>query len=104
MKAIINSLNVNFNYEAIDNQYDFFTVTTTDKYILGGAYIFVCPVFKININIRSQFQAKIKFFKLKRNIGNVITVSTIFRKQGAFLYKLDRPNIDKLVSICSTKS
>lgn len=33
MKAIINSLNVKFNYSVIDIQYDFFTVTTTDKYI-----------------------------------------------------------------------
>lgn len=32
------------------------------------------------------------------DLGNVITVSTIFRKQGAYLYKLDRPNIDKLVA------
>lgn len=30
--------------------------------------------------------------------NNVVTVSTIFRKQGAYLYKLDNPNINKLVA------
>lgn len=35
---------------------------------------------------------------LIHDLGNVVTVSTIFRKQGACLYKLDRKNIDALVA------
>lgn len=35
---------------------------------------------------------------LIHDLGNVVTVSTIFRKQGAYLYKLDRKNIDALVA------
>ena len=64
MKAIINSLNVKFNYSVIDIQYDFFTVTTTDKYISGGAYILgnmfhlpkICQCCVENLNLIAQLK------------------------------------------------
>mgnify|MGYP003181043309 CR=1 FL=1 len=35
--AICNQLNVNFNYYAIDNEFDFYLIVTTEKYIPFGA-------------------------------------------------------------------
>lgn len=35
--AICNQLNVNFNYHAIDNEFDFYLIVTTEKYIPFGA-------------------------------------------------------------------
>ena len=67
MKAIINSLNVNFNYEAIDNQYDFFTVTTTDNYISGGAYILDKPVTTLKAESVSFDGGRSLFVMFKKN-------------------------------------
>lgn len=47
MKAVTNTLDVKFDYGAIDRQYDFFIITTTEKYISGGAYILDKPVVKL---------------------------------------------------------
>ena len=38
MNAISNQLSIQFNYEEIDSIFDFFILTTSDKYINGGAY------------------------------------------------------------------
>ncbi len=37
--AITNHLNVSFNYKEIDNKYDFYIISTTDKYISNGSYV-----------------------------------------------------------------
>lgn len=47
MKAITNALDVKFDYGAIERQYDFFIITTTGKYISGGAYILDKPIVKL---------------------------------------------------------
>lgn len=67
MKAIINSLNVKFNYSVIDIQYDFFTVTTTDKYISGGAYILDKPVTALKAESVSFDGGRSLFVMFKKN-------------------------------------
>ncbi|MDE6284346.1 MAG: hypothetical protein K2M17_01195 [Bacilli bacterium] len=67
MKAIVNSLNVKFNYVAIDSQYDFFTVTTTDKYISGGAYILDKPVTALKAESVSFDGGRSLFVMFKKN-------------------------------------
>lgn len=42
--AISNELQVIFNYNIIDNLYDFYLINTSDKYISGGAYILDKPI------------------------------------------------------------
>lgn len=42
--AISNQLQVKFNYSEINNKYDFYIITTSDKYISGGAYILDKPI------------------------------------------------------------
>ena len=42
--AISNQLQVKFNYSEINNKYDFYIITTSDKYISGGAYILDKPM------------------------------------------------------------
>lgn len=42
--AIINRLATSFNYERIDDAFDFFVVTTSDNYISGGAYLLDKPI------------------------------------------------------------
>lgn len=42
--AIINNINVSFKYSEIDKEFDFYILTTTDKYINGGAYILDKPI------------------------------------------------------------
>lgn len=67
MKAIINSLNIKFNYAAIDNQYEFFVVTTTDKYISGGAYILDKPVTALKAESVSFDGGRSLFAMFKKN-------------------------------------
>lgn len=67
MKAIINSLNIKFNYSVIDSQYDFFTVTTTDKYISGGAYILDKPVTALKAESVSFDGGRSLFVMFKKN-------------------------------------
>lgn len=47
MRAITNNLQIKFNYDVIDRRYDFFIITTVDKYISGGAYILDKPISKL---------------------------------------------------------
>lgn len=42
--AITNKLQVEFNYKKIDESYDFYVVTTIDKYIKSGAFILDKPL------------------------------------------------------------
>lgn len=42
--AITNHLNLTFNFETIDNTFDFFKITTSDKYIAKGAYLLDKPI------------------------------------------------------------
>lgn len=67
MKAIINSLNVKFNYASIDSQYDFFIITTTDKYISGGAYILDKPITKLKAESVSFDKGRSLYVLFKKN-------------------------------------
>lgn len=42
--AVINKLILSFNYDLVDKYYDFYLVTTSDKYIKSGAYILDKPL------------------------------------------------------------
>ena len=42
--VISNQLQVEFSHSEIDNNYDFFIITTSDKYISGGAYVLDKPM------------------------------------------------------------
>ena len=42
--AITNHLIVNFNYKEIDDNFDFYLLTTIDKYISNGAYVIDKPI------------------------------------------------------------
>lgn len=42
--AISNELLVTFNYPKIDEKYDFYIITTSDKYISNGAYVLDKPI------------------------------------------------------------
>ena len=42
--AITNKLQVKFNYAKIDDSYDFYVVTTVDKYIKSGAFVLDKPL------------------------------------------------------------
>ena len=42
--AITNHINVFFNYKEIDKKYDFYIISTSEKYISNGAYILDKPV------------------------------------------------------------
>lgn len=68
MRAIINSLNVKFNYAVIDSQYDFFILTTADKYISGGAYILDKPITKLKAESVSFDGGRNLFVMFKKNI------------------------------------
>ena len=42
--AITNRLQVKFDYARIDESYDFYVVTTVDKYIKSGAFVLDKPI------------------------------------------------------------
>lgn len=42
--AITNHLNLTFNFESIDTAFDFFKISTSDKYISKGAYLLDKPI------------------------------------------------------------
>ena len=42
--AISNQLQVKFSHSEINKSYDFYIITTSDKYISGGAYVLDKPM------------------------------------------------------------
>ena len=50
MIATTNQLNIKFQKALIDSKYDFFKLTTTEKYIAGGAYVLDKP----NLELKAQ--------------------------------------------------
>lgn len=42
--ALTNKLHCSFNHQSIDEQYDIFQITTSDKYIARGARVLDTPI------------------------------------------------------------
>lgn len=65
MNAISNQLSIQFNYEEIDSIFDFFILTTSDKYINGGAYTLDKPldVFKAESVVFDNSRSVFLMFK-----------------------------------------
>ena len=112
--AIINRLLVQFNYESIDRLYDFYVLTTSDKYINNGAYVLDKPIeslkaesvvfdngrslflmFKKGIIDRFSLMNQIEDIKIstKQVLAHELKEYILFR---LFLYSLNNFNSDEI--------
>ena len=65
--AIINKLNVSFNHNLIDNEYAFFQIVTSNKYINGGASILDKPKELLNVESIVFDNGKSLFMMFKKD-------------------------------------
>lgn len=66
--AIINNINVSFKYSEIDNSYDFYILTTTDKYINGGAFVLDKPIESLKAESVVFDNGRSLFIMFRKNI------------------------------------
>ncbi len=66
--AIINHLLVEFNYSVIDENFDFYVITTKDNYIKKGAYILDKPVDRLKALSLAYENGKNAFIMFRKNI------------------------------------
>lgn len=66
--AIINNINVSFKYSEIDNSYDFYILTTTDKYINGGAFVLDKPIESLRAESVVFDNGRSLFIMFRKNI------------------------------------
>ncbi|MCF0116959.1 MAG: hypothetical protein HUJ61_02795 [Bacilli bacterium] len=65
--AISNQLQVSFNHELINVQFDFFLISTSDKYISGGAYVLDKPIDKLKAESVVFDNGRTLFIMFKKN-------------------------------------
>jgi len=68
--AISNKLLVQFNYKLIDGQYDFYVLTTSDKYINSGAYTLDKPIESLKAESVVFDNGRSLFLMFKKGIIN----------------------------------
>ena len=66
--AITNHLNVSFNYNEIDSKYDFYLISTTDKYISNGAYVIDKPIDTLHAESVVFDNGRSLFIMFKKNV------------------------------------
>lgn len=65
---LINKLHIDFNYEAIDAEFDLFQITTSDKYIAKGAYFLDKPINSLKATALSFDYGRTAFILFKKDM------------------------------------
>ena len=66
--AITNHVNVSFNYKEIDDKYDFYIISTSEKYFSNGAYVIDKPNDILHAESVVFDSGRSLFIMFKRNI------------------------------------
>lgn len=68
--AISNQLSIRFNFNEINNAYDFYIISTSDKYISGGAYLLDKPIDSLKAESVVFDNGRSVFLMFKKGVSN----------------------------------
>ncbi len=91
--AITNQLKVTFNNELIDKIYDFFVVTTSEKYIPGGAYIIDKPIEKLKAESVVFDNGRSLFIMFKKGVISTISLVEMLEDEKITIKKITSSEI-----------
>lgn len=95
--AITNHLNVSFNYKEIDNKYDFYIISTTDKYISNGAYVIDKPIDTLHAESVVFDNGRSLFIMFKKNIISRIELVRVLEDEKITVKQIESSDIKDFI-------
>ena len=95
--AITNHLNVSFNYKEIDNKYDFYIISTTDKYISNGAYVIDKPIDTLHAESVVFDNGRSLFIMFKKNNISRIELVRVLEDEKITVKQIESSDIKDFI-------
>ena len=95
--AITNHLNVSFNYKEIDNKYDFYIISTTDKYIPNGAYVIDKPIDTLHAESVVFDNGRSLFIMFKKNNISRIELVRVLEDEKITVKQIESSDIKDFI-------
>ncbi len=95
--AITNHLNAVFEKDRIDEKFDFFVVTTSEKYIPGGAYIIDKPVEQLKAESVVFDNGRTMFIMFKKNTISRLSLISVLEDEKTTLKQVCAAEIKEYI-------
>ena len=95
--AITNHLNVFFNFSEIDSKYDFYMLSTTDKYISNGAYVIDKPIESLNAESVVFDNGRSLFIMFKKKVISRIELVRVLEDEKITVKQIESSDIKDFI-------